>query len=75
MRFIRSLIADMGIAFLPKIGTAYRYESEGPFDIGPRFTPKEIKQGYVLYEMVTADGHVGRLVTTCGVFASMYQKA
>lgn len=75
MSFIRYLIASMGIAFVPKIGAAYRYATEGPFKIGPRFKPKEIKQGFVLYEMETVDGHLAQMVTTCGNFASMYQEA
>ena len=75
MSFIRALLADLGIAYVPKIGVAYRYASEGPFDIGPRFTPKEIKQGYVLYEMTQVSGHVSQLATTCGAFASCYREA
>lgn len=75
MSFIRYLIADMRIAFLPEVGSSYRYASEGPFRIGPRFIPKELKQGYVLYEMHTNGGYVSEMVTTYGVFASMYRKA
>ena len=75
MSFTRYLLASLRLAFVPKIGVAYRYASEGPFEIGPRFVPKQIKQGYVLYELLQASGHVSEMVTTCGVFASMYREA
>lgn len=75
MSFIRYTLASLGIACMPKIGLDYRYASQGPFDLGPKFIPRQIKQGYVLYEMVQTSGFVSQLATTCGVFASMYRVA
>ena len=73
MSFIRSLLADLRIAFVPKIGVAYRYESEGPFQLGPIFIPREIKSGFVRYEMVRNDS-VGELACSISAFASCYKE-
>ena len=75
MSFTRYMLANWRLAFVPKIGVQYRYASSGPFDLGPRFTPKALKQGYVLYEMKSEDGHVAEMATTYGVFASLYRDA
>lgn len=71
MSFIRCILADFGIAYVPKIGVAYRYASNGPFDVGPLLVPMKIRSGYVLYALITEGGHVGELACQVGTFASM----
>jgi hypothetical protein len=71
MSFIRCVLADFGIAYVPKVGVPYRYASSGPFDVGPLLVPKKIRNGYVLYDLVTRSGHVGELACQVGTFASM----
>jgi|GEM_PF-7002695 len=75
MSFTRYLLATWRIAYVPKVGVEYRYASEGPFDIGPRFIPKQLKQGFVLYDLMLEAGGGSEMVTTYGVFASLYQEA
>lgn len=74
MSFTRYMLASLRIAFLPKIGTPYRYASQGPFEIGPIFTPKKISCGYVLYDTLLESGHVIENAVSLGVFASVYRK-
>jgi len=74
MSFIRCVLADFGIAYVPKIGVPYRYASNGPFDVGPLLVPKKIRGGYVLYDLITQSGHVGELACQVGTFASMCQE-
>lgn len=75
MSFTRYMLANWRIAFIPKIGVEYRYASNGPFDLGPRFTPKALKQGHVLYEMRLECGYVSDMACSYGVFASLYRPA
>lgn len=71
MSFIRCILADFGIAYVPKIGVPYRYASNGPFDVGPLLVPKKIRGGHVLYALITECGHVVELACRVGTFASM----
>jgi hypothetical protein len=77
MSFIRYTLASWKLAFVPKLGVRYRYAIEGPFEIGPVLIPKEIKRGFVLYEIhhiatdSKGDKYVSEHACPCGVFASM----
>ncbi|QJD98642.1 hypothetical protein HH212_00120 [Massilia forsythiae] len=73
MSFIRYMLADWRIAFVPQIGAEYRYASNGPFEIGPRFTPKALSRGYVLYEIKFENEFVSEMAASYGVFASLYR--
>jgi hypothetical protein len=75
MSFTRYMLANWRIAFVPKIGTAYREANVGPFEIGPVATPKQLKRGHVLYELVHPNGYAHEMAVSFGVFASMYREA
>lgn len=75
MSFTRYMLANWRIAYVPKVGVTYRDASTGPFELGPIATPKQLKQGYVLYDMTHENGHKHEMVTTFGVFASMYRES
>ena len=74
MSLIRYMLANWRIAYVPKIGVSYRYASEGPFKLGKVLTPRQIKQGHVLYEIAYRDGMTVECACETGVFASMCQE-
>ena len=79
MWFIRGILAALRLAYVPKIGRAYHYASNGPFDLGPVLIPREIKQGFVRYEMEVDVGTSEPVVTqhaaSIGTFASMCRES
>jgi len=75
MRLIRALLASLRIAYVPKVGMAYRYEINGPFEIGPVLTPKNLCQGYVLYEVVYENGSAVETACSFSTFALMCREA
>lgn len=71
MSFTRYMLAELGLAYVPKVGAPYRYASEGPFAVGPLLVPKQIKDGHVLYELSSRNGASAECACTVGAFASM----
>lgn len=75
MNFIRAVLADLRLAYVPKVGAAYRYSINGPFDLAPALMPKALRDGHVLYEIFHAGGHVSTHACSFGTFASMCKEA
>lgn len=71
MSFIRSCLAELRIAYVPKIGHNYRYAIEAPFAYKTTLTPKILRDGYVLYDMQFSNGMVQESSCPAHVFASM----
>lgn len=74
MRFIRCILAELGLAYVPQIGEQYRYSIEGPFELGAVATPMEIRQGFVQYDLLHTNGLVTHQACDVGTFASMFKQ-
>lgn len=71
MNLIRAMLADLRLAYIPKVDVAYRYSINGPFDVGPVLMPKVLKEGHVLYEVFHRGGFSSEHACSFGTFASM----
>ena len=66
---IRSLLAGLRLAYLPKIGVAYEYAMDGPF--GATLVPQEVSRGYVRYLVYTTGGAIVDSSTSFSTWAMM----
>lgn len=74
MSFLRCVLADFRLKYVPKLNTPYRYELSGPFDFGEVAIPRQIMDGYVQYDIAHRNGQVSQVACPIGTFASMFME-